>query len=239
MTFGLQDQRSATELQRHMFILGENCAQRDVQCPDTKMFRGHTDLNHGPIGLQPIALPLSYIPYSLFVMFQSTGDSQHCWWCCQGHFHSTPQLIILMPHLATRGVGGIMVSIAAFQAVDPGSIPGRRNFFFYLMIRLRLLQRKMEMLVHFHQAVIAQLGERQTEDLKVPGSIPGRGSVLDIFLMKLHKMKKQAPARFELAISCLLDRRFNQLSHGAEVLAVSVICSVVKTCKSFNHFLIH
>ena len=25
------------------------------------------------------------------------------------------------------------------------------------------------------QAVIAQLGERQTEDLKVPGSIPGRG----------------------------------------------------------------
>ena len=25
--------------------------------------RGHTDLNHGPIGLQPIALPLSYIPF--------------------------------------------------------------------------------------------------------------------------------------------------------------------------------
>ncbi len=27
-----------------------------------KMFRGHSDLNQGPIGLQPIALPLSYIP---------------------------------------------------------------------------------------------------------------------------------------------------------------------------------
>ena len=27
-----------------------------------KKSRGHTDLNHGPIGLQPIALPLSYIP---------------------------------------------------------------------------------------------------------------------------------------------------------------------------------
>ena len=27
-----------------------------------------------------------------------------------------------------KSVGGIMVSIAAFQAVDPGSIPGRRNF---------------------------------------------------------------------------------------------------------------
>ena len=29
----------------------------------------------------------------------------------------------------SSSVGGIMVSIAAFQAVDPGSIPGRRNFF--------------------------------------------------------------------------------------------------------------
>ena len=27
-----------------------------------KYVRGHTDLNHGPIGLQPIALPLSYTP---------------------------------------------------------------------------------------------------------------------------------------------------------------------------------
>ena len=31
------------------------------------------------------------------------------------------------------------------------------------------------------QASIAQSGERQTEDLKVPGSIPGRGTVLLIF----------------------------------------------------------
>ena len=29
------------------------------------------------------------------------------------------------------------------------------------------------------QAAIAQLGERQTEDLKVPGSIPGGGTFLD------------------------------------------------------------
>ncbi len=28
--------------------------------------RGHTDLNHGPIGLQPIALPLSYIPNYIY-----------------------------------------------------------------------------------------------------------------------------------------------------------------------------
>ena len=30
----------------------------------------------------------------------------------------------------------------------------------------------------FHMAAIAQLGERQTEDLKVPGSIPGLGTLL-------------------------------------------------------------
>ena len=29
--------------------------------------------------------------------------------------------------------------------------------------------------------------------------------------------KSKAPPRFELGISCLLDRRFNQLSHGALV----------------------
>ena len=36
-----------------------------------------------------------------------------------------------------------------------------------------------------YQAAIAQLGERQTEDLKVPGSIPGLG-ILD------HEMKQGA-----------------------------------------------
>ena len=38
--------------------------------------------------------------------------------------------------LSVVGVGGIVVSIAAFQAVDPGSIHGRRNalllLFFFL-----------------------------------------------------------------------------------------------------------
>ena len=34
------------------------------------------------------------------------------------------------------------------------------------------------------------------------------------------KRESKAPARFELAISCLLDRRFNQLSHGAGVVEV-------------------
>ena len=30
----------------------------------------------------------------------------------------------------------------------------------------------------YRQAAIAQLGERQTEDLKVPGSIPGLGNLV-------------------------------------------------------------
>ena len=33
--------------------------------------------------------------------------------------------------LLTSSVAGVMVSIAAFQAVDPGSIPGPRRFFFF------------------------------------------------------------------------------------------------------------
>ena len=37
---------------------------------------------------------------------------------------------LLIFHESSPGsVGGIMVSIAAFQAVDPGSIPGRRIIF--------------------------------------------------------------------------------------------------------------
>ena len=35
-------------------------------------------------------------------------------------------------------------------------------------------------------AVIAQLGERQTEDLKVPGSIPGRGMLLEEVLAPIQ-----------------------------------------------------
>ena len=36
--------------------------------------------------------------------------------------------------LFSRDVGGIVVSIAAFQAIDPGSIPGRRNILFFLSL---------------------------------------------------------------------------------------------------------
>ena len=45
-------------------------------------------------------------------------------------------LTICLPvrQLSDQRVGGIVVSIAAFQAVDPGSIPGRRSLFFCLNI---------------------------------------------------------------------------------------------------------
>ena len=42
-------------------------------------------------------------------------------------------------------------------------------------------------------------------------------------------VKTKAPARFELAISCLLDRRFNQLSHGAMLgTAIQLYTKVVE-----------
>ena len=34
--------------------------------------------------------------------------------------------------------------------------------------------------------------------------------------LSISWVKNEAPPRFELGISCLLDRRFNQLSHGAD-----------------------
>jgi hypothetical protein len=41
--------------------------------------------------------------------------------------------------LTIRSVGGIMVSIAAFQAVDPGSIPGHRIIFTIFLFLLKLI----------------------------------------------------------------------------------------------------
>ena len=45
---------------------------------------------------------------------------------------------------------------------------------------------------------------------------------------KIKKIKKnQVPARFELTISCLLDRRFNQLSHGTLVIIHETRCIIL------------
>ena len=80
-----------------------------------------------------------------------------------------------------------MVIIDASQALDPGSIPGRRsgpfNFCFSLSSPVRFYL-KIPPSAWTHGpwiqpmfAHVAQLGERQTEDLKVLGSIPSVGSV--------------------------------------------------------------
>ena len=48
----------------------------------------------------------------------------------------------------------------------------------------------LKILVNFSskKAVIAQLGERQTEDLKVPGSIPGRGIIFSFLFLIFSKI---------------------------------------------------
>ena len=52
--------------------------------------------------------------------------------------------------IITSGVGGVMVSIAAFQAVDLGSIPGQRTlflfFYFFLQRIFRSLQQEVRVL---------------------------------------------------------------------------------------------
>lgn len=48
-------------------------------------------------------------------------------------------MVVVLRGAVCSSVGGIMVSIAAFQAVDPGSIPGRRSFLFCLFCPCGLL----------------------------------------------------------------------------------------------------
>ena len=47
------------------------------------------------------------------------------------------------------------------------------------------------------------------------------------------KIFKKAPERFELSISCLLDRRFNQLSHGA--MATTAVKGIVFQRSLYKH----
>ena len=70
----------------HLYTALEESLSRCTSMFDTKkhtnvweknFYRGHTDLNHGPIGLQPIALPLSYIPKAYWPVFRS---GQHIQW---------------------------------------------------------------------------------------------------------------------------------------------------------------
>ena len=74
-----------------------------------------------------------------------------------------------------------------------GSSPSRDNFFTILAI--------LCVFVYIPRtgtfADIAQLGERQTEDLKVPGSIPGVGNLFWISFCNANKLS--APGRRTMA----------------------------------------
>ena len=61
-----------------------------------------------------------------------------------------------------------------------GSSPSRDSFLFFAIRALWCAARGSSMSL----AAIAQLGERQTEDLKVPGSIPGGGIIFFFLLFK-------------------------------------------------------
>ena len=96
MTFGLQDQHSATEPWTY---------RTAADCSTTELYPQHRVLMCSGV--------------STIIMTEHPGGQFD-------NFANTPPTFLT---LELRSVGGIMVSIAAFQAVDPGSIPGRRNFF--------------------------------------------------------------------------------------------------------------
>ena len=42
--------------------------------------------------------------------------------------------VVCTPKKSSTSVGGVKVSMVAFQAVDPGSIPGRRKYFLLVSV---------------------------------------------------------------------------------------------------------
>ena len=79
-------------------------------------FRGHTDLNHGPIGLQPIALPLSYIPLSRNILRCLTD---FCWdW-----------LIKLLPQVLKKAPPCVSVEVQnmPWPGFEPGLLRPQRR----------------------------------------------------------------------------------------------------------------
>ena len=93
-----------------------------------------------------------------------------------------------------------MVRIVGSHPTDTGSIPVcgiSIKFFFFTATEFQfshrpnglvdfLPRKKFTFIVTTIEAAIAQLGERQTEDLKVPGSIPGGGIKIFFFVSFTH-----------------------------------------------------
>nr|CCA23048.1 AlNc14C178G8158 [Albugo laibachii Nc14] len=55
-------------------------------------------------------------------------------------------------------------------------------------------------------ASVAQLGERQTEDLKVPGSIPGRGKLSQVGLLIFYQRLMQLSQRLTEQTSAVIRK---------------------------------
>ena len=67
-------------------------------------------------------------------------------------FVAIQQYIYLLFYVDNHeSVGGIMVSIAAFQAVDPGSIPGRRSFLFMPILFNFIVFSNTQNFLHFSE----------------------------------------------------------------------------------------
>ena len=116
---------------------------------------------------------------------------------------------ISLPLVAFRD--SIVVSISACHADDPGSIPGRGVFQFFIVVKIVVRSGALVAA----EAVIAQLGERQTEDLEVLGSIPSPGKifwVVDIVLAGLAGTGAICPYG---ALAQLVARR----SHNPKVVS--------------------
>ena len=85
----------------------------------------------------------------------------------------------MAPRTGHRSVSGIMVSIAAFQAVDLGLIPGRRRYFqiHYIFIACnfkQMMQKTDKGFATGHRSVgdiMVSIAAFQAVD---PGSIPSR-----------------------------------------------------------------
>ena len=81
-------------------------------------------------------------------------------------------------------------------------------------------------------AAIAQLGERQTEDLKVPGSIPGRGiqSLASVSRSVRRNVQYQTfvkpKLQFKMYNNCFKNRIF-ELKMGFTHLARENLCVLV------------
>ena len=91
-----------------------------------KNVRGHTDLNHGPIGLQPIALPLSYIPLSRNILCCLTD---FCWdW-----------LIKLLPQVLKKAPPCVSVEVQnmPWPGFEPGLLRPQRRVLTTRRSRLR------------------------------------------------------------------------------------------------------